>query len=61
MGKTSVKVLKSADIKRADLLGISPFANRIAFVQVKGSVLLEAMRVCFPKSVLRRIMRTYSQ
>nr|WP_307935965.1 5'-nucleotidase C-terminal domain-containing protein [Mycoplasmopsis bovis] len=44
-----VKILNSADIKRADLLGISPFANRIAFVQVKGSVLLEAMRCAFQK------------
>lgn len=35
---------QSGDIKRADLLGISPFGNRIAAVQVKGSVLLEAMK-----------------
>ncbi|ENY68833.1 5'Nucleotidase, predicted lipoprotein [Metamycoplasma auris 15026] len=31
-------------IKRADLLGIAPFGNRIAAVQVKGEVLLEAMK-----------------
>nr|WP_307914141.1 hypothetical protein [Mycoplasmopsis bovis] len=39
---------QSADIKRAHLLRISPFANRIAFVQVKGSVLL-SNEMCFPK------------
>nr|WP_307928056.1 hypothetical protein [Mycoplasmopsis bovis] len=32
----------------------SLLANRIAFVQVKGSVLLEAMRVVLSKSVLRQ-------
>ncbi|PZW01604.1 5'-nucleotidase C-terminal domain-containing protein [Metamycoplasma auris] len=35
---------QKGDIKRADLLGISPFGNRVAAVKVKGKVLLEAMK-----------------
>nr|WP_307923455.1 hypothetical protein [Mycoplasmopsis bovis] len=49
-------------LKELIYLGISPsWHNRIAFVQVKGSVLLEAMKHGAFKNVFSgSIMRTYS-
>ncbi|WP_025755169.1 bifunctional metallophosphatase/5'-nucleotidase [Mycoplasmopsis cricetuli] len=36
--------LKQGDITRADILGLSPFGNRISGVRVKGNTLLETLK-----------------